>query len=76
MRDGAGGGTALNEMLRASAAARNMPDLFGGGAGTGEGASAAAGVLMAVDEDEEGVEEAAVPGEFDYFTEDEEEEEL
>lgn len=76
MRDGSGGGAALNEMLRASAAARNMPDLIGGSPGTGEGASAAAGVLTAVDEDEEGAEEAAVPGEFEYFTENEDEEEL
>ena len=39
-----------------------------GGPGTGSGAAAAAGVLTAVDEDNEGDEEAAVPGEFDYFT--------
>lgn len=37
----------------------------------GSGAAAAAGVLTAVDEDEEGAEEAEVPGEFEYFTEDE-----
>lgn len=76
MRDGSGGSSALNEMLRASAAARNMPDLFGVGPGTGEGASAAAGVLTAVDEDEDGAEEAAVPGEFEYFTDNEDDEEL
>jgi len=33
------------------------------------GAAAAAGVLTAVDEDEEGAEEAPVPGEFEYFSE-------
>jgi 26S proteasome regulatory subunit N2 len=34
--------------------------------GGGSGAAAAAGVLTAVDEDEEGAEEAPVPREFDY----------
>ncbi|KAK3388452.1 armadillo-type protein [Sordaria brevicollis] len=38
------------------------------GAGSGSGAAAAAAVLNAVDEDGEGDEEAAVPGEFEYFT--------
>lgn len=37
------------------------------------GAAAAAGVLTAVDEDEEGDEDAPVPNEFDYETEGEEE---
>jgi 26S proteasome regulatory subunit N2 len=37
----------------------------------GSGAAAAAGVLTAVDEDEEGAEEAPVPDEFDYFSESE-----
>lgn len=41
--------------------------------GTGAGAAAAAGVLTAIDEDEEGAQEAAVPGDFDYYTEEEEE---
>lgn len=80
MRDSGGsGGAALNEMLRASAEGRNtgdFPNLFGSGAGEGEGAAAAAGVLTAVDEDDEGAEEAVVPGEFEYFTDNEEEEEL
>lgn len=40
----------------------------------GSGAAAAAGVLTAVDEDNEGDEEAKVPGEFDYFTDASEEE--
>lgn len=38
----------------------------------GAGAAAAAGVLTAVDEDEEGAEEAEVPGEFEYFSDNEE----
>lgn len=37
------------------------------------GAAAAAGVLTAVDEDEEGAEEATVPKEFEYFSDGEEE---
>lgn len=76
MRDSAGGGAALNEMLRQSAQARGI-DLFGGGnedSDVGAGARAAAGVLTAVDEDEEGAEEAETPGDFEYFTDDEEEE--
>ncbi|ERT00500.1 hypothetical protein HMPREF1624_03873 [Sporothrix schenckii ATCC 58251] len=39
------------------------------------GAAAAAGVLTAVDEDGEGDEEAAVPDDFEYFTETEEDDE-
>lgn len=76
MRDGSGGGAALNEMLRQSAQARNL-DFLGGGttAGSGAGAAAAAGVLTAIDEDEEGAEEAQVPGEFEYFTENEDDDE-
>jgi len=41
------------------------------GAVMGAGAAAAAGVLTAVDEDEEGAEEAPVPDEFDYISENE-----
>lgn len=74
MRDGSGGGAALNEMLRQSAVAR-ASDIFNRGAGSGSGAAAAAGVLTAIDEDEEGAEEAQVPGEFEYFTENDEDEE-
>jgi 26S proteasome regulatory subunit N2 len=37
----------------------------------GVGAAAAAGVLTAVDEDGEGDEEAPVPRDFDYYTDDE-----
>ncbi|KAJ6437350.1 benzoate 4-monooxygenase cytochrome P450 [Purpureocillium lavendulum] len=44
-------------------------------AGMGSGAAAAAGVLTAVDEDAEGDEEAQVPGEFEYFTDAEDEDE-
>ncbi|KAG9249107.1 putative 26S proteasome regulatory subunit rpn2 [Calycina marina] len=40
---------------------------------TGSGAAAAAGVLTAVDEDEEGGEEAEVPRDFEYFSDKEEE---
>jgi 26S proteasome regulatory subunit N2 len=39
------------------------------------GAAAAAGVLTAVDEDDEGDEEAPVPNEFDYYTDNYEEDE-
>jgi 26S proteasome regulatory subunit N2 len=39
----------------------------------GSGAAAAAGVLTAVDEDEEGGEEADIPRDFEYFTDNEEE---
>ena len=40
----------------------------------GSGAAAAAGVLTAVDEDAEGDEEAKVPNEFEYFTDEESDE--
>ncbi|XMA12004.1 hypothetical protein WAI453_004795 [Rhynchosporium graminicola] len=43
-----------------------------GEVGEASGAQAAAGVLTAVDEDEEGAEEAEVPNEFEYFTDAEE----
>jgi len=39
---------------------------------SGSGAAAAAGVLTALDEDNEGDEEAPVPGDFEYFTDPEE----
>lgn len=42
--------------------------------GASTGAAAAAGVLTAVDEDEEGAEEAPVPDDFTYETEGEDEE--
>lgn len=80
MREGSGGGAALNELLRQSAQGRGLDlarDIFGdsAAAGSGSGAAAAAGVLTAIDEDEEGAEEAQAPGEFEYFTENEDEEE-
>ncbi|OJJ71188.1 hypothetical protein ASPBRDRAFT_605661 [Aspergillus brasiliensis CBS 101740] len=46
---------------------------FGADLGPFAGAAAAAGVLTAVDEDEEGGEEAPVPNEFEYETEPEDE---
>jgi 26S proteasome regulatory subunit N2 len=48
-------------------------DAQAAGAATG-GAAEAAGVLNAVDEDEEGSEEADLPGDFDYMTDGEGEE--
>lgn len=42
----------------------------------GSGAADAAGVLTAVDEDEDGGEEAPLPREFDYYTSDDEGDEL
>jgi 26S proteasome regulatory subunit N2 len=42
--------------------------------GEASGAAAAAGVLTAVDEDEEGGEEAEVPKDFEYFSDGEDEE--
>ncbi|KAK1752977.1 armadillo-type protein [Echria macrotheca] len=64
----AGGGDAqdLNDLVRMAES--------GTGSGSGSGAAAAAGVLTAVDEDGEGDEEAPVPGEFDYFTDVEDDE--
>jgi 26S proteasome regulatory subunit N2 len=45
----------------------------GEAAGEASGAAAAAGVLTAVDEDEEGGAEAECPAEFEYFTDNEDE---
>lgn len=65
----------LQDRLQAAigAAALQTPQR-GAASGTDAGAAAAAGVLTAVDEDEEGDEEAPVPDEFNYETEGEEEE--
>lgn len=41
--------------------------------GEASGAAAAAGVLTAVDEDEEGAAEAECPAEFEYFTDNDDE---
>lgn len=61
----------LNNLFRPSRTSEEgaaaTPSREGGG-----GAAAAAGVLTAVDEDGEGEEEADVPKEFDYFTDEEE----
>jgi 26S proteasome regulatory subunit N2 len=53
-----------------------MADAYGeaSGALSGSGAAAAAGVLTAVDEDVEGGEEADCPREFEYFSDNEEDE--
>lgn len=70
---------AIAQALRASANSRDLSgaeELLGrstGGA-PGSGAAAAAGVLTAVDEDEEGDEEAPLPRDFDYFTDNEDDE--
>lgn len=52
---------------------RFLREQAAGAAGFGStgGAAAAAGVLTAVDEDEEGAEEAEVPREFEYHSDDE-----
>jgi 26S proteasome regulatory subunit N2 len=76
IRAGAGGDLrSLNELneffsrrgaINEGVPGANVPD-------SGSGAAAAAGVLTAVDEDEEGDEEADCPREFDYFTDAEDE---
>jgi 26S proteasome regulatory subunit N2 len=65
----------LNELFQLTARGEGRAGLGDEDAGTGSGAAAAAGVLTAVDEDNEGDEEAAVPGDFDYFTDVEEDDE-
>lgn len=49
-------------------AAFNQQDAAGGRTQESSGAAEAVGVLTAVDEDEEGGEEAPVPNEFDYHS--------
>jgi len=61
--------TTLEDMRTESFNLRRQAD----GAGEASGAAAAAGVLTAVDEDEEGAEEAEVPRDFEYFTDNEDE---
>lgn len=64
----------LQDRLQAAIGAAAMQTPQRGAAPEGAaGAAAAAGVLTAVDEDEEGDEDAPVPNEFDYETEGEEE---
>lgn len=72
----------LNELFQFTArgAEGRAAQLGGvGGSGSaaqesGSGAAAAAGVLTAVDEDNEGDQEAEVPHDFEYFTDAEDEE--
>lgn len=82
-RGGTGAGTGIRDLdelfqLTAAGAEGRAAELGGAGgeaaAGSGSGAAAAAGVLTAVDEDNEGDEEAPTPGDFEYFTDAEEEE--
>jgi 26S proteasome regulatory subunit N2 len=75
----------LNELFQRTVRGSQEQGGFGGraraggdpaqGLESGGGAAAAAGVLTAVDEDGEGDEEAAVPNDFDYFTDNYEEDE-
>jgi 26S proteasome regulatory subunit N2 len=66
----------LEDLRQESFTLRRLADAHGEAAGAlSGGAAAAAGVLTAVDEDEEGAEEASVPHEFDYFSDEQEEEE-
>lgn len=53
---------------------RRQAEAHGEASGALSGAAAGAGVLTAVDEDEEGAEEAPVPNDFEYFTDNEEDE--
>lgn len=61
--------TTLEDMRNESFNLRRQAE----GETAGAGAAAAAGVLTAVDEDEEGAEEAECPRSFDYFSDGEEE---
>ena len=61
--------TTLEDMRNESFNLRRQADAQGEASGVG--AAAAAGVLTAVDEDEEGGEEAEVPREFEYFSDNE-----
>jgi 26S proteasome regulatory subunit N2 len=65
--------TTLEDMRNESFNLSRMVDAQGEGLGMYAGAAAAAGVLTAVDEDE-GAEEAEVPREFEYFSDNEEDE--
>ncbi|KAK2752611.1 proteasome regulatory particle base subunit [Onygenales sp. PD_40] len=63
----------IQDRINAAISAVERPATTAPAAADG-GAAAAAGVLTAVDEDEEGAEEAPVPGEFDYHSDAEAEE--
>ncbi|KKZ64345.1 26S proteasome regulatory subunit N2 [[Emmonsia] crescens] len=60
----AAAGETIQDQINAAMNALEQP----AAAGISSGAAAAAGVLTAVDEDEEGAEEAPVPNEFDYHS--------
>lgn len=62
------GGTQAQAAAMPQTPARGIGEVA---AGVGSGAAVAAGVLTAVDEDEEGAEEAPVPHEFEYESENE-----
>ncbi len=62
----------LEDMRNESFNLRRRADAQGEASGAYAGAAAAAGVLTAVDEDEDGGEEADVPREFEYFSDNEE----
>lgn len=68
----------ISDILRSGNSAQSrasaLQNLLSGDGGMGSGAAAAAGVLTAVDEDGEGDEEAPVPGEFDYHSDNEDDE--
>ena len=64
----------LEDMRQESFNMRRMADAHGEASGAVSGAAAAAGVLTAVDEDDEGGEEAEAPREFEYFSDGEDEE--
>jgi 26S proteasome regulatory subunit N2 len=64
----------LEDLRQESFNLRRMTEAHGEASGALSGAAVAAGVLTAVDEDEEGGEEAEVPRSFDYFSDNEEEE--
>lgn len=76
---GAGGARNLNisqlqdVIARTAGSQQSTPGAGRNEPGTGSGAAAAAGVLTAVDEDQEGDEEAPMPDAFDYHTDAEEE---
>lgn len=78
-RGGSTGNPVMDQLLRSqgrSPFGLVDPQTPGGNGGRdepGSGAAAAAGVLTAVDEDAEGDEEAQVPHEFEYFTDDDSE---
>lgn len=66
-----GGGNDRNDFASAMS---GFAPVTPGGFGAGSGAAAAAGVLNAVDEDDEGGEEAPVPDEFEVESEEEDDE--